>query len=147
MCPLGTFICIFTPHIKEPDTFLLQYLWLHIDWNLFFTQIAAIRRRMRGKKNILWEATERLNKEKRCKEKDEKEMLRFPLRGRGKKLLQWCSRRREKRRGNSTFHPTPYTAVSANISLLAGSSQAVRRRSGKLRRDRLTARHSLSLIA
>lgn len=101
-------------------------------------------RKLRRKARQAWAERERLNKEKRCKGKYEKEMLRFPLRGRGKKLLQWCSRRR----GNSTFHPTPDTAVSANISLLvlAGSSQAVRQRSGKLRRDRLTARHSLSLI-
>ncbi len=58
-------------------------------------------------------------------------------------------RKEEKRLGNSTFHPSPVSTVGANISLLvlAGGSQAVRERSGKLQRDRLTVRLSVSLIA
>lgn len=47
------------------------------------------------------------------------------------------------------FHPSPVTTARANISLLvlAGSSQAVRERSAKLSRDRVTVRLSLGLIA
>lgn len=62
----------------------------------------------------------------------------------------WKEERKEERRlGNSTLHPSPATTVRANISLLvlAGSSQAVRGRSGKLQRDGLTVSLSLSLIA
>lgn len=72
-------------------------------------------------------------------------------RGMKKRCYSECSdgAGREERLGNSTFHPSPATTVRANISLpvLAGSSQAVRERSGKLQRDRRTVRLSLSLIA
>ncbi len=66
------------------------------------------------------------------------------------KIFRQCAERKQgKRLGNSTFLLSPVLTVRANISLLvlAGGSQAVRERSGKLQRDKLTVRLSLSLIA
>lgn len=93
---------------------------------------------------------ERKKRRKRQREKNSEEEE-DGQRGIKKRCYSKCSdgAGREERLGNSTFHPSPATTVRANISLLvlAGSSQAVRERSGKLQRDRLTVRLSLSLIA
>lgn len=79
-------------------------------------------------------------------------MQQLPARVRGGKSsdrVRREERERERRWGNSTSHPSPVATVRANISLLvlAGGSQAVRERSGKLQRDRLTVKLSLNLIA
>ena len=60
-------------------------------------------------------------------------------------LQSQLAERRDK--GIALFHLSPVTTVRANISLLvlAGGSQAVRQRSGKLQRDGLTVRLSARL--
>lgn len=91
------------------------------------------------------------SEEERARGKKE-EMAQLPARVKGGKSSEGAGReqrKEEKRLGNSRFHTSPVTTVRADISLLvlAGGSQAVRERSGKLQRDRPTVRLSLSLIA
>lgn len=92
----------------------------------------------------VWEKGPAENQRKMEQQKKERETWRGI-----KKKLQESKSSEKKRLGNSTFHPSTTPSVRANGSLLvlASGSQAVRERSGKLQRDRTTARLSFRLKA